>query len=90
MTRLANENSLIEVGDDYTFFWKGLPVIDLRIHGVGFVIKTNLMNKLPETPTGISEHIMTLRVPFTRERFVTLISCYAPTLSSPEETKDKF
>ena len=89
-TRLPDEDSLTEVGAGYTFFWRGLPKDDQRIHGVGFAIKTTLLLKLPESPVGISERIMTLRIPLVSNRHATIISAYAPTLTSPVETKDTF
>lgn len=33
---------------------------------------------------------MTLRLPFRRKHFATLISGYAPTMTNLEEIKDKF
>ena len=89
-TRLPNEDSLTEVGGRYTFFWRGLPEEADRIHGVGFAIKTSLLNSLPESPIGISERLMTLRLPLTRSRHITLVSAYAPTLTSDENIKDAF
>ena len=89
-TRLPNEDSLTEVGGGYTFFWKGLPEESDRIHGVGFAIKATLLNSLPESPSGISERLMTLRIPLTQNRYATLISAYAPTLTSDENIKDAF
>ena len=89
-TRLPNEGSLAEVGGGYTFFWRGLPEEADRIHGVGFAIKTSLLNSLSESPIVISERLMTLRIPLTRSRYVTLISAYAPTLTSDENIKDAF
>ena len=89
-TRFAGEGSLTEVGQGYTFFWKGLAENDQRIHGVGLAVKTDLLNKIPETPVGISERIMSLRIPLTSSKYLTLISCYAPTLNSPEDVKDRF
>ena len=77
-TRLPDEDSLTEVGAGYTFFWRGLPKDDQRIHGVGFAIKTTLLLKLPESPVGISERIMTLRIPLVSNRHATIISAYAP------------
>ncbi len=62
-TQLAGEDSLREVGEGYTFFWKGLPEQSDRIHGVGFAIKTELLRHHPESPIGISERIMTFRNP---------------------------
>ncbi|KAJ3594775.1 hypothetical protein NHX12_004082 [Muraenolepis orangiensis] len=36
----------------YTFFWKGKPANEPRIHGVGFAIKNCLINHLHELPVG--------------------------------------
>ena len=65
-TRLPDEDSITEVGEGYTFFWKGLPKESPRIHGVGFAIKTSLLAKLPEGPTGINERLMTWRIPLIK------------------------
>ena len=89
-THLASEGSLVEVGEGYTFCWRGLAETEPRLHGVGFAIRTNLLRKFPEAPIGISERIMTIRIPLANKRFVTLVSCYAPTLNSPEDVKDQF
>lgn len=47
-TRLSGEDSLTEVGEGYTFFWKGLPEGERRLHGVGFAVKSKLLN--PRVP----------------------------------------
>ena len=89
-TRLPDEGSLTEVGAGYTFFWRGLPEEDQRIHGVGFAIKSALLPKLPESPVGVNERIMTLRIPLVSNRHATIVSVYAPTLTSTEDIKDTF
>jgi len=89
-TRLADEGSLTEVGEGYTFFWKGLPESSPRIHGVGFAIRSTLLCRIPETPVAVSERLMTLRIPLIKDRFMTLISAYAPTLVSEDSAKDRF
>jgi len=88
--RLADEGSLSEVGEGYTFFWKGLPESARRIHGVGFAIRTSLLSRFPESPSAVSERLMTLRVPLAKGRFMTLISAYAPTLVADDAVKDRF
>ena len=61
-----------------------------RIHGVGLAIKSSLMKQLPTLPIGINERLMKLRLPLSRNRCATIISAYAPTLTSPEETIEQF
>jgi len=89
-TRLADEGSLNEMANGYTFFWKGLPANSRRIHGVGFATRTKLLQTLPESPVAISERLMTLRNPLAKHRYATFISTYAPTLPSDDETKDHY
>jgi len=89
-TRLADEGSLNEMASGYTFFWKGLSANSRRIHGVGFAVRTKLLQTLPESPVAISERLMTLRIPLAKHRCATFISTYAPTLPSDDETKDHY
>lgn len=89
-TLLSEEGSLSEVGEGYTFFWKGLQEGAPRIHGVAFAVKTSLLSSIPQTPTGHSERLMSWRIPLTNRRHATIINVYAPTLNSDEEIKDSF
>ncbi|XP_076058542.1 uncharacterized protein LOC143035560 [Oratosquilla oratoria] len=89
-THLADEGSIVEAGEGYTFFWKGLSSADNRIHGVGLAIKSTLLSKLHVVPVGISERLMTIRIPLVKNRYITMIICYAPTLTSSEDSKDLF
>ena len=89
-TRLAGEGSLTEVGQGYTFYWKGVPEGRARIHGVGFAIKSDLVKSLTELPIGHSERLMSLRIPLARSNYMTIISAYAPTLVADEDVKDEF
>ena len=41
-------------------------------------------------PKGVNDRLMTLRIPLSQEKFATLVSAYAPTMTNPEEIKDKF
>ena len=81
-TRLADESSLTEEGGGYTFFWKGYRPEEQRIYGVGFTIQRALLSSCPDNPIGISARLMKLRLPLTNNRYITLFSCYAPTLQS--------
>eukprot|EP00745_Piridium_sociabile_P018132 TRINITY_DN26983_c0_g1_i10.p1 TRINITY_DN26983_c0_g1~~TRINITY_DN26983_c0_g1_i10.p1 ORF type:complete len:281 (+),score=56.43 TRINITY_DN26983_c0_g1_i10:428-1270(+) len=89
-TRFADEGSLEETGGGYTFFWKGKPENEDRIHGVGFAVSTALLKDIPTLPIGVNERIMKLRFPLNKTRHITLISAYAPTLTSTEEQKERF
>ena len=37
---MVTDGSLTEAGGGYTFFWKGLPQTERRIHGVGFAVRS--------------------------------------------------
>ncbi|XP_061714014.1 uncharacterized protein LOC133522360 [Cydia pomonella] len=85
-TRLPDEGSLREA--QYTFFWRGKGTDAVREHGVGFAVRSDLLKAI-EKPLGVSERIMMLRVN-TNSGYITLISAYAPTLTSADEAKDRF
>ena len=89
-TRFAEEGSICEPEGGYTFFWKGKAENEVRIHGVGFAIRTSLLRHLPDLPTGINERLMKLRIPIAKSRHATIISAYAPTLSTCDEDKEAF
>ena len=91
-TRLAEEGLLKEVGAGCTFFWSGRKKEERR--GVGFAIKSHLVSKLSGLPKGINDRIndrlMTLRLLLFGKRHATIVSAYAPTMTNPDEVKDKF
>lgn len=57
---------------------------------MGLAIKNHLLPNLTETPTGISERLMSIRIPLARKQYATVFSAYAPTLPSEEGIKDRF
>ena len=89
-TRLAEEGLLKEVGAGYTFFWSGRKKEERHGTGVGFAIKSHLVSKLSGLPKGINDRLMTLRLPLSGKRRATILSAYAPTMTNPDEVKDKF
>lgn len=89
-TRFADEGQLTEVKAGYTFFWSGRSSEERREAGVGFAIKSHLINKLSSLPKGLNERLMYMRLPLKGKRHATIISAYAPTMTNPEETKNKF
>ena len=82
--------TLSEVGADYTFFWSGRKKEERREAGEGFAIKSHLISKLSGLPKGINDRLMTLRLPLSSKRHATIVSAYAPTMTNPDEVKDKF
>uniref|UniRef100_G1KYM6 Endonuclease/exonuclease/phosphatase domain-containing protein n=1 Tax=Anolis carolinensis TaxID=28377 RepID=G1KYM6_ANOCA len=89
-TRRAGEGQLKEEEGGYTFFWKGLPEEERRIHRVGFAIRNDLVKHLTEAPTGINERLSTLRINLAKNQQATIICTYAPTLDTDEDIKEIF
>nr|VZI41683.1 unnamed protein product [Spirometra erinaceieuropaei] len=91
-TRFSEQGQLEEVGAGYTFFWSGRPKAERRDAGVAFAIRTDIVGRLPCLPQGINDRLMRLRLPLRRGgKFATIISAYAPTMTSPDAAaRDKF
>ncbi|XP_030401681.1 uncharacterized protein LOC115642368, partial [Gopherus evgoodei] len=89
-TRLANEGRLSESGGGYTFFWNGRSSDERRESAVGFTMKNHLVRKLTSPPKGVNDRLMTMQLPLQKGKQATLISAYAPTMTNPEDVKDKF
>ena len=89
-TRLQDKGHLTECGGGYTFFWSGRSSAERREAGVGFAIRSSLARKLDKLPEGINDHLMTLQLPLGHKKSATLISVYAPTMTNPDDIKDKF
>ena len=85
-TRLPSSGSLRE--KDYTFFWQGLGPDERRLHGVGFAVRNTLLSSV-DPPSQGTERILSLRLT-TSTGPTHILSVYAPTLCSPDETKDAF
>ena len=85
-TRLADSGTLKE--KDFTFFWQGKSVGDRRENGVGFAVKNTLLKMVKPGENG-SDRLMTLHLR-TSDVPITLVSAYAPTLTSTAEAKDEF
>eukprot|EP00061_Rhincodon_typus_P017922 g46856.t1 len=55
--RRVGKGQLREDGCGYTFFWRGKPEDQPRMHGMGFAIKNELVNQLLELPVGINDRL---------------------------------
>ncbi|BHF81796.1 hypothetical protein SprV_0802493000 [Sparganum proliferum] len=89
-TRFSDQGQLEEVGAGYTFFWSGRPRAERRDAGAAFAIRNDIVGRLPCLPQGISDRLMSLRLPLRRGgKFATLISAYAPLMTSADAARDK-
>jgi len=73
----------------HTIAWKGRDAGEQREAGVGFAIKTSLVRQLDTLLKGVSDRIMTLRIPLKAGN-ITFISVYALTMTKMDEIKDNF
>ena len=73
----------------HTFFWIGKPV-GCREAGVAFAISNTIVSKLPKLPHGISDRLIHLRIPLAKDRYLSMISVYAPTMTYTNEEKEAF
>ena len=85
-TRFSESGSLNDL--EFSFFWSGKPEGERREAGVGFAIKKDIITKLTEMPRPVSDRIMTMRLPLSKDTFATMISVYAPTMTNPDENKE--
>nr|VZI05638.1 unnamed protein product [Spirometra erinaceieuropaei] len=86
-TRFSEQGQLEEVGAGYTFFWSGRPRAEGRDAGVAFAIRNDIVGRLPCLPQGINDRLMNLRLSLRRGgKFATIISAYAPPMTSPDAT----
>ncbi|XP_069776228.1 craniofacial development protein 2-like isoform X2 [Narcine bancroftii] len=54
------------------------------------MVKSFIASKLENLPTGLSDRIMSMRLPLQNKCRITLISVYVPTLQVEPAEKDKF
>ncbi|BHF72297.1 hypothetical protein SprV_0401536100 [Sparganum proliferum] len=81
---------LEEISAGYTFFWSGRPKAKSRDADVAFVIRNDILGLLTYLPQGITDCLMSLRLPHPGGKFATIISAYAPLMASPDAARDKF
>ena len=87
-TKFSESGSLNDL--EYSFFWCGKHEGERREAGVGFAIKKHIITKLTEMPRPVSDRIMKMRLPLSKDNFATIISVYAPTMTNPDENKEAF
>ena len=57
---------------------------------MGFAIKKDIVTKLTDMSRPVSDRIMTMRLPLSKDNFTSIISVYAPTMTNPDENKETF
>ncbi|VDL99432.1 unnamed protein product [Schistocephalus solidus] len=87
---LNQQGQLENVGAGYTFFWIGRPRAERRDAGVSFAILNDIVGRLPCLPQGINDRLMSLRLPLRGDQFATILSAFAPPMTSSDAAKDKF
>ena len=80
-TRFAEIGGIKKVGAG-PFFWSARKSEERREAGVGFAIKSDLVGKLSRLPNGITDRLMTLRLPLSGNKHATIASVYAPTMTN--------
>ena len=70
-TRFSETGSVDDL--EYSFFWSGKPEGERREVGVGFAIKKDIVTKLTERPRLVSDIIMTMRLPLSKDNFATIL-----------------
>ncbi|BHF65967.1 hypothetical protein SprV_0200898100 [Sparganum proliferum] len=89
-TRFSEQSQLEEMGAGYTFFWSSRPRAERGDAGVVFAIGKDIVGRLPCLPQGVSNRLMSLCLPLLGGKFATIISAYAPPMTSPDAARDKF
>ena len=57
---------------------------------MGFAIKKDIFTKLTEMSRLVSDIIMAMKLPLSKDNFATIISVYAPTMKNPDEYEEAF
>ena len=88
-TCFTGEGHLTEHGSGFPG-WSGHGADEHHISGVGFAVRIPLIPKLSSLSNGLNDCLMTLPLPLSDKKQLTVISSYAPTMTSPKEVKEKF
>ena len=87
-TRFSGSGSLKDL--EYSFFGVANPWEKDWTPEWVLLAKKDIVKKLTEMPRPVSDRIMTMRVPMSKDNLATFISVYAPTMTTPVENKESF
>ncbi|BHF79149.1 hypothetical protein SprV_0602226800 [Sparganum proliferum] len=79
-----------EMRAGYTFLWSGRRRAERHDADVDFAIRKSIVGRLPCLQQGISDRLMSLRLPLRAGKFATIIIVYAPPKTILDAAKDKF
>ncbi|VDL89622.1 unnamed protein product [Schistocephalus solidus] len=88
--RFFEQGQLQEVGFGYIFFRSGRPKAERPDAGITFAIRNDIAGPLSCLPQGINDPLMSFCQLICGDKFATMISSYAPPMTSSDETKNKF
>ena len=89
-THIMDEGSICELEEGYTFFWKEETENEDRVHGVGLAVCQKHFYHISECLTGINEFLMKLHFATSKNRYTTVISAHALTVSVCDKVKKTF
>ncbi|VDL90802.1 unnamed protein product [Schistocephalus solidus] len=69
---------------------RGRPKAETRDAGVAFAIRNDIVGHLLGLPQGINDRLMSLHLLFRGDKLATIISAFAPPMTSSDAAKDKF
>ena len=72
------------------FCWSGKSTGEGRESGVAFAISNKLVKNLESLPAGKNDRLTSLRIHVGHNRYLTMISAYAPTMTYEQITKELF
>ncbi|BHF64198.1 hypothetical protein SprV_0200719700 [Sparganum proliferum] len=88
-TRFSEQGQLEEVGAGYIVFWSGRPRAERQDAGVAIAIRNDIVERLPCLPQDTNDRLMSLRLLLWGGKFATIISAYAPPMTSHDAARDK-
>nr|VZI22875.1 unnamed protein product [Spirometra erinaceieuropaei] len=89
-TPFSEQGQSEKVDAGYIFFWSGRPTAERRDAGVAFAIRNEILGKPFCLPQDINDRLMSLHLPLRGGKFGTIITAYAPPMTSPDAARDKF
>lgn len=89
-THLADSGELCEELGGYTYYWSGKPATERAASGIGFAIRNSIARTLIEPPKSFTDRLITLRLHTAANKYIHLVSVYAPTMTYSDEEKQIF